>query len=263
MINTKKVYAVILALIIALSMCVPAFAVESLYKCRECGAMFDNSEDYDKHIETHNTTFTTASSSSDDPGGYVGDKYYECPGCGRRYTNLEDYNACVNSHNYGVDMHWDDYMGQTLPEIFQVLMGYVQYFYESFYNLGFDQIAYGNMEKFFGALTNTIMRLMGLVAEADTPQADVAGAVDDLESTVNSVDLSNTPLAGFIETVKNIINTIRQKIKDFYAGDKETTIEQTVAEAPAETGSADIGIAALAAISVAAAAAFVCTKKKA
>ena len=48
-----------------------------------------------------------------------------------------------------------------------------------------------------------------------------------------------------------------------YAGEVATTVieETTVVETPATTGSSSVGIALFAAVSVAAAAAYVCTKK--
>ena len=289
MINTKKVNAVLLALIMVFSMCVPAFATTRViddttyYVCDACDYVSNSKSDYNLHVASvhggadtssgSNTNTNSSSSSSSSSGGsaldsavnggYVASNYYECPGCGKRYTSLEDYNDCVDSHNNGVDMHWKAYVNQTLPEIFQTLMTYVQYFYESLYNLGFDKILYTNLESFFSALTSSIMTFMDLTSASDTTESDVAGAMTDLESTANSVDLSGTVLAGFIDTVKSIINTIKQKIKDLYSGNKETTVEITEAEAPAETGSANVGIAVFAAISVAAAAAFVCTKRKA
>ncbi len=296
MINTKKVNAVLLALIMVFSMCVPAFASSRVidgtvyYVCDSCDYASDRKADYNSHVasvhggdgnnstsgssnSSSNSSSTSSSSSSSSSGGsaldqavnggFVAANYYECPGCGKRYTSLSDYNDCVDSHNNGVDMHWKTYINQTLPEIFQTLMTYVQYFYESLYNLGFDKILYTNLESFFSALTSSIMAFMDLTSASDSTESDVAGAMTDLESTVNSVDLSGTVLAGFIDTVKTIINTIKQKIKDLYSGNKETTVEITEAEAPAETGSANVGIAVFAAISVAAAAAFVCTKKKA
>lgn len=100
------------------------------------------------------------------------------------------------------------------------------------------------------------------IAVGKTKEADVAGAVDDLEAKV-----ADLPIVGDICTyIHNLITTLKQKIKDLYAGNKETTItetETTAAEAPADTGSASVGIIAFAAVSAAAAAAYVCIKKKA
>lgn len=87
--------------------------------------------------------------------------------------------------------------------------------------------------------------------------ADVAGAIDDLEAKI-----AELPIVGdILEYLHNLINTLKQKIKDFYAHDVETVAE-TDAATPVETGSTSVGIVAFATVSVAAAAAYVCTKKK-
>jgi len=94
--------------------------------------------------------------------------------------------------------------------------------------------------------------------EGVLPQASVLGAVADLEGA-----LGNLPIVGDVfNYVKGLIDCLKQKIKDLYAGCTETTVEETEAAAPADTGSSSIGIVAFAAVSVAAAAAFVCTRKK-
>ena len=83
--------------------------------------------------------------------------------------------------------------------------------------------------------------------------ASVAGAIDDLEAKI-----ADLPIVGdVLEYLHNLINTLKQKIKDLYAHDVET-----VAEEPVSTGSTSVGIVAFATVSVAAAAAYVCTKKK-
>ncbi len=91
--------------------------------------------------------------------------------------------------------------------------------------------------------------------------ADVLGVVDELEAKIFSF-----PIAGdILSYVKGLITNLKQKIKDLYAGNRETeAVEETQALAPSETGSSPVaGIAAFAAVSVAAAAAYVCTKKRA
>ena len=88
---------------------------------------------------------------------------------------------------------------------------------------------------------------------------DVLGAVDDLEAKIEEL-----PIVGDVyKTIKNIINTIKEKIKALYAGNSETEVEETVAEDSVDTGSTSVGIVAFATVSVAAAAAYVCTKKRA
>ena len=107
-----------------------------------------------------------------------------------------------------------------------------------------------------------IAQLQALIANFTSGnQAEVAGVIDDLEAKIDASGLVGDLLA----KVKGFITALKQKIKDLYAGNIETTVveEETEAEAPSDTGSSAAGLAAFAAISVAAAAAYVCTKKKA
>ncbi len=91
-------------------------------------------------------------------------------------------------------------------------------------------------------------------------KADVLGVADELEAKIASIPV----LGDVYEFLHNLITTLKQKIKDLYAGNTETEpVETTAAEEPSETGSTAIGLAAFASFSVAAAAAYVCTKKKA
>ena len=105
-----------------------------------------------------------------------------------------------------------------------------------------------------------IAQLQALIANFTSGnQADVAGVIDELEAKING-----SLVGDLLAKCKALITNLKQKIKDLYAGNIETTVEDTTAaEAPSETGSSAAGLAAFAAISVAAAAAYVCTKKKA
>ena len=110
----------------------------------------------------------------------------------------------------------------------------------------------------WGDIETIIVRLIDFVENMGTLAADqaaVLGAVEDLEASFADVKIPG---------LDEIINALKSKIKAMYAGEKATTVvEETTAIAPAETGSSSVaGIAAFAAISVAAAAAYVCTKKK-
>jgi hypothetical protein len=112
------------------------------------------------------------------------------------------------------------------------------------------------------AVEDIIIRLIDFINNIGigaASKADVAGAISDLEAKIASL-----PIVGnVLTTIHNLITTLKQKIKDLYAGNKETeACEPTDAAPTADTGSSSIGIAAFAAISVAAAAAYVCTKKK-
>lgn len=90
-------------------------------------------------------------------------------------------------------------------------------------------------------------------------ESGVLGALDDFSAKVEASDIGGD----FIAQIKALITSLKQKIKDFYACDKETEIQETEAETDIPTGSASAGLAVFAAVSAAAAAAYVCTKKKA
>ncbi len=108
----------------------------------------------------------------------------------------------------------------------------------------------------FSVFENIIIKLIDFVQNIGTAavsEADVKGAVADLEAALADVKIPG---------VSDLLNALKQKIKDLYAGEVATTVEVTTEVAPpAETGSSSVGIAVFAAVSVAAAAAYVCTKK--
>ena len=81
-----------------------------------------------------------------------------------------------------------------------------------------------------------------------TTSGKVDGLVAELEGLLSGVEIPG---------MKDLINALKEKILSWYTPDIFVT-EPT--ETP-ETGSAPVGIAVFAAVSVAAAAAFVCTKK--
>lgn len=91
------------------------------------------------------------------------------------------------------------------------------------------------------------------IGSAVVGKADVEGAVADLEAALADVEIPG---------LSDLLNTLKAKIKAMYAGEVATTVEVTTeAEAKPDTGSSSVGIAVFAAVSVAAAAAYVCTKK--
>lgn len=103
-------------------------------------------------------------------------------------------------------------------------------------------------------IESIIIRIVDLIENlgAAVAPADVEGAVADLEAALGDVEIPG---------ISELINTLKAKIKALYAGEV-ATIPETTAAAPADTGSASVGVAVFAAVSVAAAAAYVCTKKK-
>ena len=107
------------------------------------------------------------------------------------------------------------------------------------------------------AIESVVIRLVDFIENIGTAavsEADVNGAVADLEAALAGAEIPG---------VSDLLNALKQKIKDLYAGEVATTVEATtVAEEIVDTGSSSVGIAVFAAVSVAAAAAYVCTKKK-
>ncbi|MBE6772098.1 MAG: hypothetical protein E7547_08145 [Ruminococcaceae bacterium] len=99
-----------------------------------------------------------------------------------------------------------------------------------------------------GALTDVVAALEDKTAEL----ADVEGEVINLNTVLEGIGLPS---------VDGLVDSLKETIKGMYAGETATVPETTVAEPIEDTGSASVGIAAFAAISVAAAAAYVCTKK--
>lgn len=83
----------------------------------------------------------------------------------------------------------------------------------------------------------------------------IANIIDGFRSVLADIGIDTSS-----STLKELFNNLKQKIKDLYCG-AEAEIPEMDEEAP-ETGSSATGIAAFAAVSVAAAAAYVCTKKK-
>lgn len=106
------------------------------------------------------------------------------------------------------------------------------------------------------AIETVVIRLVDFIENIGTAavsEADVKGAVADLEAALAGAEIPG---------VNDLLNQLKQMIKDLYAGEVATTVEATTEAAPAaDTGSSSVGIAVFAAVSVAAAAAYVCTKK--
>ena len=116
------------------------------------------------------------------------------------------------------------------------------------------------LQDLLAKIEGIINQIKDIVANfSGSNSADVLGIVDELEAKIGGFGLAKEILS----RIKDLITSLKQKIKDLYAGNKETVVEETAAVASSDTGSSSAGIAAFAAISVAAAAAYVCTKKKA
>ena len=192
----KKVLALALALIMALSMTAMAFAADETAAkpvtetCGICGSIFESAEDLREHIAT----------GCDGANPLPGEK---------------------------------DYVDLTIKELLEMII----------------DLAKSSMGQ-WDAIESVIIRLVDFIENMGgiVSEADVKGAIAELE--------------GFnIPGAEDLINALKAKIKAMYAGEVATTVEETTASKPANTGSASVGIAVFAAVSVAAASAYVCTKK--
>ena len=184
--------------------------------------------------EDPTTTTTTAAATTEAKPVIVN----VCPNCQRAFANEAEYNKhidlCKGSDPYVAPEK--DYVDLTVKEILAMIV----------------DVAKASMSQ-WDAIESVVIRLVDFlenIGSAVAP-ADVEGAVADLEAALKGVD-----------GVDGLLDALKAKIKALYAGEVATEPE-TEAEEPADTGSASVGIAVFAAVSVAAAAAYVCTKKKA
>ncbi len=150
-----------------------------------------------------------------------------CPYCGVALVDEalynEHVNACEEDH---------DYINLTLKDIIDAIIAVLES-----ENGQWNDIE-SIITKLIDLLQNGIKALSG---------EEVKGLVADLE--------------GILGGDNDLLKALKEKIKNLYAGD--ICEDPTEAETAPDTGSSVAGIAAFAAVSVAAAAAFVCTKKRA
>lgn len=172
-------------------------------------------------------------------GGIAGSyDYNTCSKCGAKFVNEQQFNNHVAACTYVNKAEEKDYVDLTVKDILNAVVELIK--------SGHAQ--WDDIESVVTRLVDLVENLLNGIGSA----ADVNGAIDDLKAKVSGDS-----------KVCSLLDSLKSKIMSFYAGDKATTEATTAAEEPAETGSATAGIAAFAAISVAAAAAYVCTKKKA
>lgn len=284
MIDMKKVIAVILALVLALSVSAIAFAADGddttsstipTIDCPICGKRFLNTtgdmQNYNDHLDSHKTWEQDAVTGEmngyyvcqecgrkfENPDAYIQDQKthigrtdYECAICHQKFSNQDLYNAHIKTHYNTVDHKWGQYVKLSLPELMDKFFGYMQ-----------TSGVMTTILDLFWDLYNRVMEyIVNGTAGSGAGEAEVAGAVDKLDLAIGKLNLPDFQLTG----IKDFMTAIKQKIKDFYAHDEAVVVEEvTNAEAPVETGSATAGIAVFAAITAAAAAAYVCSKKKA
>ncbi len=223
----KKVLAIVLALVMALSMSAMAFAADETttatdavnatgLTCPHCKQTFYIEAQYNAHL-------TVCAVKT-------------CTKCGEVFADEDAYNDHVQNCTVG-DVK--DYINLDVKTILEMIIDLVKSSWEQ-----------------WGDIESVVVRLVDFIENIGTAavgEAEVAGAVADLEAA-----LADVKIPGLSE----LLNGLKAKIKAMYAGEVATTVEvTTIAQPIVETGSSVAGIAAFAAISVAAAAAYVCTKK--
>ncbi len=269
----KKIIAVILAFVLTFSIGTLAFAAESsassgtgseaptAYTCPVCGKVYVSITDYNYCLDSHrdpNGYFVCQECGRmyENPDAYVADlnnhkndKEYICATCGASFRNKTDYNDHLATHNNTGDHYWTKYIGLKLPEIMDKFFNYIQ-------ASGF----LGTLNDLFWDLYSRVIEVIMNGVGNGGGEAEVAGAAERLDAAIAKLNLPAADFANF----NGFMKTIKEKIKDLYANNRETAIEETTnAEAPVDTGSASAGVAVFAIISAAAAAAYVCSKKKA
>ena len=154
-----------------------------------------------------------------------------CTKCGEVFAGEAEYNDHIEKCTVG---DTKDYVDLTVKEILNAIL----------------EIAKETMGQWDG-IEDVVIRIIDFIENIGAglvPEADVNGAIAELEGL-------NIP------GIDGLLDQLKAKIKALYAGEEATTVAETTAAAPADTGSASVGIAVFAAVSVAAAAAYVCTKK--
>lgn len=157
-----------------------------------------------------------------------------CGICGSVFESAEDLRDHIATGCDGANpLPVGSYVDLTVKDILEMII----------------DIAKSSMSQ-WDAIETVIIRLVDFIENMGglVSEADVKGAIAELESFK-------------IPGAEDLINALKAKIKAMYAGEVATTVVETTAAAPADTGSASVGIAVFAAVSVAAAAAYVCTKK--
>lgn len=249
----KKALALVLALVMVFSMGTMAFAADEItYRCDECAQDFKDASEFNTHVKAVHPDPVKATlvcgvcgnkfaSESDFNAHIATCNANSCPKCGRVFNDEAIYNDHVKNCRINDKGGLVDF---TVQEILAAIV----------------TLASNSMTQWndIESIVNNLIGLIEKIAELGVnavSQAEVKGAVADLEAALADVK---------IPKMDELLNGLKQKIKDLYAGEVATTVvvEETTVPAPSkDTGSSSVGIALFAAVSVAAAAAYVCTKK--
>lgn len=267
----KKAISLVLTLILAFSCLTMAFAADS-YPCPFCDRTFGNETDLKDHksVCSKNPANSTA-------------KEYTCSTCGQVYTNVDKYNAHLAGHTttakagdttavytcrycngrFYTTTAYEDHLktcelrtnlnGQVMNYFYHD-MGVSELFKDLLENVSLDNNRLSILAPIIQRIIDFIENLINNFLLAD--EAGVEGVSSDLSSIESKLAEWGFDVTG--GKIKAILDSIKAKIKALYCGEAATT----ACEATPETGSSSTGIAVFAAVSVAAAAAYVCTKKK-
>lgn len=246
----KKVLAIMLALVLAFSMATVAFAAETTTKasaepvvkvCPDCEQPFTDDAEYNKHLTICGLTATEAIVNT-------------CEKCDAQFTDQKLYVEHVAECTVGDE---PDYIGLTVHDVLDMLLEYAK----------------SVMEQWDG-IESVIIAALDFLKNFDLE--GVASIVDSVTGAFQSAGL-DTSSGGLAELLEKLVNTVKQWFKDLYEQESETavvTTEEVVTDATTETpeetapdtgsvAGTSASIAVFAAVSVAAAAAYVTSKKRA
>lgn len=223
----KKALAIVLTLVMAFSMTAMAFADNLIIVESASDTVINEAEDVKLVCGYCGTTFDSEEAVAAHEAACSKKPAKTCPYCGVALVDEalynEHVNACEEDH---------DYINLTLKDIIDAIIAVLES----------ENGQWNDIESIITKLIDLLQN--GIAALSD---AEVKGLVDDLE--------------GILGGDNDLLKALKEKIKNLYAGD--ICEDPTEAETAPDTGSSVAGIAAFAAVSVAAAAAFVCTKKRA
>jgi hypothetical protein len=223
----KKFAAIIIAVMLILTNFVMAYAAD-IFTCPTCNRKYDTLDEYNACIDKH------IADSVEEPKQVV----HKCSTCGKIFEDIDAYNECVGSHFNNVNYHYDKYVGLTIPELLAELVNI------------FNKT--GTMEA-----TQTVVDKLFELTSKSIDEDTFSFTMSELEIEIGKLDLDGDCLS----KIKGILDNIKSKL--LCNEDTKTEVEVTEAEPPADTGSSvGLGIAVFAAVSVAAAAAYVTTSKK-
>lgn len=224
----KKFTAILVAVILISANFVMAYAAD-VYTCPTCNRKFNSLDEYNTCIDKH------ISGSIEEPA----QELHKCATCGKLYADLGLYNNCVDSHFNNVNYHYDKYVGLTIPELLAELVNI-------FNKTGTMEMVQDLVDKLFEITSKTI------------DEKTFSCTLSNLELEIETLDLDMDCLSD----IKGILSKLNGNLM-CNEDTKDSTEEVTEAEPPADTGSSvGVGIFAIAAISVATAAAYVTTNKK-